>query len=79
MTQMKFDFCIGNAENGSETVRSYLIEHHPSIKLSKWGCLGNCADCFKRPFVILNDEKIIEGETADELLQQVKKLLEEST
>lgn len=78
MKVLKCDFCISNAENGSEELRLFLKEQFPEIQLSRWGCLGNCSDCYKRPFVLLNDEKILEGETVLELKQNLKQLLEES-
>ncbi|MDB5083816.1 MAG: hypothetical protein JWN30_702 [Bacilli bacterium] len=77
MIVTKCDFCIGNADNGSDRIRTFLEENYPNIQLRNWSCLGNCSGCIRRPFVIVNDAKILQASTPGELQEQLVKLVEE--
>lgn len=75
MTITKLEYCLGNLDNGSKLVFETIRREFPDIPQQRWGCLGNCAECYKKPFVLIDDREIVAGETPDDLLQKVRALL----
>lgn len=67
----KIDVCIGNLDNGSEWVITRLKAEFPNIEGQRWGCLGNCGDCFRKPFVIANNRYLVDADTKEELLEKI--------
>lgn len=76
VTIKKIEYCLGNLDNGSKRVFDMVQNEYPEVKQQRWGCLGNCAECFKRPFVLIDDREFVAAETADELLAKVRALLQ---
>lgn len=75
MTVKKLEYCLGNLDNGAKLVFETVRHEFPDIQQQRWGCLGNCAECFKKPFVLIDDRQILAGENPDDLLQKVRDLL----
>lgn len=75
MTVKKLEYCLGNLDNGAKLVFETVHREFPDIQQQRWGCLGNCAECFKKPFVLIDDRQILAGENPDDLLQKVRDLL----
>lgn len=71
MSIQKIEYCLGNLENGSRQVFEALQQKHPDLKQQRWGCLGNCSECFKKPFVLIDEKEIIAADSGEELLQKV--------
>lgn len=71
----KLEICIGNSPVGIMSILQIIREEFPSIQVKEWGCLGNCHNCFRKPFVLLNDTTLVQGEDADDLLDQLRRAL----
>ncbi|MCX7571123.1 DUF1450 domain-containing protein [Tumebacillus sp. DT12] len=68
----KIDVCIGNLDNGSEWVITRLKEEFPNVEGQRWGCLGNCGDCFRKPFVIANNRYLVDADNKEDLLEKIR-------
>jgi uncharacterized protein YuzB (UPF0349 family) len=68
----KIDVCIGNLDKGTDWVIEKLKAEFPNLKGQRWGCLGNCGDCYKRPFVLANDRWLYDAQTKEELLDKLR-------
>jgi uncharacterized protein YuzB (UPF0349 family) len=68
----KIDICIGNVDKGVDWVIDELKKDHPDLQGQRWGCLGNCGNCYRRPFVMANNRHLIEAPTKEELLEKLK-------
>lgn len=68
----KIDVCIGNLDKGTDWVIERLKEEFPHLTGRRWGCLGNCSDCFRRPFVLGDDRHLVDAATQEELLEKLR-------
>ena len=75
----KIDVCIGNLDNGSEWVIAKLKEEFPNVEGQRWGCLGNCGDCFRKPFIIANNRYLVDAATKEELLEKIREEMDPET
>lgn len=64
------EFCEGNLESFSESVRLKL-ESEGDLDLVEYGCLGNCGECYARPFAYVNGKRLVAA-TAEELFLEIK-------
>lgn len=64
------EFCDGNLESHSESVRRKL-ESDGDLDIVEYGCLGNCGECYARPFVYVNGKRLAAA-TAEELYLEIK-------
>lgn len=64
------EFCTSNLASGTEEI-FHLLESNPALDVVEYGCLGNCGECFLRPFAYV-EGKIISAETPHELLEKIK-------
>jgi uncharacterized protein YuzB (UPF0349 family) len=67
----KIEYCLGNLDNGSKLVFETIPQQHPELKQQRWGCLGNCSECYKKPFVLIDEKEIIAADSGEELLKKV--------
>ncbi|KEO82187.1 DUF1450 domain-containing protein [Tumebacillus flagellatus] len=74
----KIDVCIGNTDKGTDWVLEELKKEHPELKGQRWGCLGNCGNCYKKLFVMANNRHLIEADTKEELLETLKSQMAEN-
>ncbi|UXU54482.1 YuzB family protein [Staphylococcus agnetis] len=63
------EFCISNMARGSEKVFQTL-ENDPKIDVLDYGCLQHCGICSSGLYALVNGD-LVEGETPDELLQNI--------
>lgn len=76
MSAKKVEFCLGNlAENGSQLVFDTLKEQYPQVRLERWGCLANCSECYKKPFVLIDETDLFAADSKEELLEKVLRFL----
>ena len=68
----KIDICIGNEDQGINEVIEKLKAEFPNLKGQRWGCLGNCGNCYRKPFVMANNRYLVEADTADALYEQLQ-------
>lgn len=74
----KVEVCVSNLSLGSDEVLRRVEQYFPEVKVYRWGCLGYCHLCFQKPAVLIDDETYIQGETPEDLWEQVKALLQSS-
>ncbi|MGZ4031983.1 MAG: DUF1450 domain-containing protein [Tumebacillaceae bacterium] len=68
----KIDVCIGNLDKGTEWVIDQLKQEFPHLEGQRWGCLGNCGDCYKKPFILGNNRYLIDATSKEELLEKIR-------
>jgi uncharacterized protein YuzB (UPF0349 family) len=69
----KLEYCMSNLlNNGTDLVFESIKQEFPEIHQSRWACLGNCSECYKRNFVIVDDRVILSAATPEELLHQLR-------
>lgn len=64
------EFCEGNLETHSESVRKRL-EADGDVEILEYGCLGNCGECYNKPFAYVNGKRLAAA-TADELYREIR-------
>lgn len=70
------EFCSSNMHHGTDRVMACL-EANPEYDVVEYGCLGNCGECYAKPYALLNGE-IVAADTADELLEQILQKIREA-
>ncbi|WP_408007489.1 YuzB family protein [Pseudalkalibacillus sp. A8] len=70
------EFCVSNLANGSQSARE-VLERDPNLDVIEYGCLGNCGQCFRSPYALVNGE-YVPGETPEELVDNIYQYLEEN-
>ena len=67
------EYCLTNVEQDVQEAIMALRKQYPLAKVQEWGCLGHCHQCFRSPYVYLNERIIVEAKSAAELVEHVKK------
>ncbi|MBA4542081.1 MULTISPECIES: DUF1450 domain-containing protein [Thermoactinomyces] len=70
------EFCLNNLTDDVLEIKKKL-EADPEIDVLEYGCLGNCGICASGPYALVNGE-LITGDTAEELLKNIYKAIEET-
>lgn len=70
------EFCISNLASGSQPARVEL-ERDPDLDVIEYGCLGYCGKCAMSMFALVNGDPVT-GDTAEELIENVYKYLDEN-
>ncbi|WP_018130943.1 DUF1450 domain-containing protein [Effusibacillus pohliae] len=77
MAIRKLEYCFSNLQNnGTGLVFDTIAREFPHIEQRRWACLGNCSECFKKPFVIADDREIVAASTPPELLDKLRNAIE---
>ncbi|MFJ9501691.1 DUF1450 domain-containing protein [Brevibacillus centrosporus] len=71
------EFCASNVSSYTQSVLDAL-ENDPDLDVDvlEYGCLGYCGECYMLPFALVNG-KLVQAETADELLTKIKNKISE--
>ncbi len=69
----QIEYCLSNEGQAVNEVVAALRELYPDANVMEWGCLGYCDQCFRKPFVFLNDQVLVEADTASALIERIKK------
>ncbi|BCJ87200.1 DUF1450 domain-containing protein [Effusibacillus dendaii] len=73
MAISKLDYCLNNLQTcGTSHLYNTVEKEFPHIEQRRWGCLSNCSECMKKPFVLINDSEILAGEDPNDLLAQLR-------
>ncbi|RFU70133.1 DUF1450 domain-containing protein [Peribacillus saganii] len=70
------EFCVSNLASGSYEAMQKL-EQDPNLDIVEYGCLSYCGKCARSMFALVNGE-VVTGETAEELVANIYKHLEEN-
>lgn len=69
------EFCVNNLTPEVEKAKEEL-EEDPGIDVMEYSCLGNCSECYVRPYALVDGE-FIAADTGPELLLAVRDAIEE--
>ncbi|MFC4766868.1 DUF1450 domain-containing protein [Effusibacillus consociatus] len=73
MAIKKLEYCISNIQNnGTSVVYDTIKQEFPEISQNRWACLGNCSECFKKSFVIIDDKEILAESKPEDLLEKLR-------
>jgi len=75
MLKPTIDFCTSNMHHGTEVLLD-KYELDDTYETTEYGCLGNCGECYLRPFALVNGT-IVEAESVAELDEKIEKFLVE--
>ncbi|MUT68533.1 YuzB family protein [Paenibacillus sp. NEAU-GSW1] len=71
MSKPLIEFCAGNMHHDGAQKLLKQFEQNEQYRVIEYGCLGNCGECYLRPFALV-DGQIVAAETADELREKVQ-------
>ncbi|EIT85648.1 hypothetical protein A374_10443 [Fictibacillus macauensis ZFHKF-1] len=70
------EFCVSNLASGAQRALEKLEQDY-DLDVIEYGCLGYCGQCARSLFALVNGD-IVHGETADELVTNIYKHLDEN-
>jgi Uncharacterized protein conserved in bacteria len=50
------------------------LEQNDQLKVIEYGCLGNCGECYLKPFALV-DGRIIAADSTEELEQRIRETI----
>jgi uncharacterized protein YuzB (UPF0349 family) len=65
MIKPMIEFCASNMHNGTDVIMNQL-ELDDSVEVIEYGCLGNCGECYLKPYALVDGE-IVAADSAAEL------------
>ncbi|SFU97575.1 DUF1450 domain-containing protein [Alicyclobacillus macrosporangiidus] len=72
----KIEVCVRNLPLGSQRVWEETAGRFPQVRLRRWACLGLCEICVRRPFVLINDQEVLQAQDAETLWEVVRRRIE---
>ncbi|NIK70197.1 MULTISPECIES: YuzB family protein [unclassified Paenibacillus] len=73
MSKPLIEFCNGNMHHGTESIMKQL-EQDERLKVVEYGCLGNCGECYLKPFALV-DGRIIAAESIEDLDRRIRETI----
>lgn len=71
----RIELCAESDEHpGMPELKIALAAEFPDAAVRVWGCLGNCRECFQRPFALIDDVELVRSDSAAGLLEQIRAL-----
>nr|WP_168123015.1 YuzB family protein [Paenibacillus sp. HB172176] len=67
------EFCASNMHHGTQRIME-LFQEDDSVEVIEYGCLGNCGECYMRPYALVDGE-IVGADDVDELFLAVQEAL----
>ncbi|RXZ84252.1 DUF1450 domain-containing protein [Paenibacillaceae bacterium] len=64
------EFCAGNMHHGTDEILE-VLEQDPDLDVIEYGCLGNCGECYLKPYALVNGEAVV-CDSAEELHQAIR-------
>lgn len=68
-TTVRMETCENNRAHHSDDVVRRVSAHHPAIDHREWECLGHCHNCFRKPFVLVDERILLEADCAEDLYE----------
>ena len=75
MIKPMVEFCASNMHHGTQRIME-LFQEDDSVEVIEYGCLGNCGECYLRPYALVDGE-IVGADDVDELLLNIKEALKQ--
>ncbi|CAM3451420.1 YuzB family protein [Paenibacillus lupini] len=73
MSKPLIEFCNGNMHHGTEQIMKQL-EQNEQLKVVEYGCLGNCGECYLKPFALVNG-MIVAADSVDDLTIRIRDII----
>jgi uncharacterized protein YuzB (UPF0349 family) len=73
MLKPTIEFCSSNMHHGTEVLLD-KYELDDTYETTEYGCLGNCGECYLKPFALVNGT-IVVAETVSELDEKIQQFL----
>lgn len=75
MLKPMIEFCASNMHHGTDSLLEEL-ELDDNVETMEYGCLGNCGECYLRPYAMVDGE-IVAADTVDELRGRIREAIRE--
>lgn len=73
MLKPTVEFCTSNMHHGTERLLD-KYEDDDDFEAVEYGCLGNCGECYLKPFALVNGT-IVVSDSVDELEEAIEQFL----
>ena len=73
MIKPMIEFCAGNMHHGTEKLLD-KFEADDNFEGIEYGCLGNCGECYLKPFALVNGT-IVAADSVPELELKIEQFL----
>ena len=70
------EFCLSNLASGAYEAME-ILEQDPELDVIDYGCLNYCGICAEGMYALVNGD-IVQAETAEELVKNIYKHIEEN-
>ena len=74
MIKPMIEFCASNMHHGTDELMNKL-ELDDSVEVIEYGCLGNCGECYLKPFALV-DGTIVAADSVEELTASISEAIE---
>ncbi|RIX53209.1 DUF1450 domain-containing protein [Paenibacillus nanensis] len=64
------EFCASNMHHGTDEIMNQL-EMDDSVEVIEYGCLGNCGECYLKPYALVDGE-IVAADSVAELKEKIQ-------
>ena len=75
MFKTMIEFCASNMHHGTDRIMK-KFEETEDFEVIEYGCLGNCGECYLKPFALV-DGAIVAVESVELLYDQILKAIEQ--
>ncbi|SFF30604.1 Uncharacterized protein YuzB, UPF0349 family [Paenibacillus algorifonticola] len=69
MFKTMIEYCTSNAHHGTVDIMQ-KFEQEDRYEITEYGCLGNCGECYLKPFALVEGE-IVAVDSIDELYGKI--------
>lgn len=70
MIKPMIEFCASNMHHGTDEIMNQL-ELDDSFEVIEYGCLGNCGECYLKPYALVDGE-IVAADSVAELQEKIQ-------
>ncbi|RJX39378.1 DUF1450 domain-containing protein [Paenibacillus pinisoli] len=75
MIKPMIEFCASNMHHGTDEIMNRL-EQDDSYEVIEYGCLGNCGECYLKPYALV-DGSIVAVDEVEELYEAIMKAIDQ--
>jgi len=75
MIKPMIEFCSSNMHHGTDEIMNRL-EQDDSYEVIEYGCLGNCGECYLKPYALV-DGSIVAVDEVEELYEAIMKAIDQ--
>jgi len=75
MHKIMIEYCTSNTHHDTDLILK-KFESDDAYDVIEYGCLGNCGECYLRPFVMVDGE-IVATDAVDELSEAIASFIKQ--